>query len=128
MQNAPREVVKMFNALMKDLHKAGLEREEREAKADPVKHRLSKTFRGGSGYSYFSAGKDGRGSKVSFCYSRNPNVAGYYLLWREIETKKKIARDQYDSTTSKRAATRWVQEKAKAFKADQTKPPEAAAV
>lgn len=61
------------------------DQEEAAAKADPVKHKLSKLFENNS-YRYYGA-KDGRGREVRFCYSCHRNVAGYFLAWREVVNK-----------------------------------------
>jgi hypothetical protein len=67
------------------------DREEAEAKADPVRHKLSKLF-DNSNYRYYRS-KDGRGREVRFCYSCHRNVAGYFLAWREVIGKKEAKRD-----------------------------------
>jgi hypothetical protein len=66
--------------------------EAKRAKADPVKHKLSKVFDNAS-YRYFSGEKDGRGRDLRFCYSCHRNVAGYFLAWREVIGKKEAKRD-----------------------------------
>ena len=59
------------------------------AKRDPVGNKMVKVFDKGPGYKYFrGCGTDGRGRTVQFCYSVHRNVAGYFLGWREMLTKK----------------------------------------
>lgn len=106
LEDAPAPVRKMFDDLWSDMERARRAADERRAKENPVKYRLSREIDGHTGYCYIPAGKDGRGCKVSFCYSTNTNIAGYYLIWRQVEAQKTIKRDQWDSTTSKQSAVR----------------------
>jgi len=89
----------------RDLERDRNQRERERAEADPAAHRNSRVMEK-AGYRYFST-KNGRGSIVRFCYSTNRNVAGYFIVWREIETKKSIRRDQWDSAKTKADAI-WV--------------------
>lgn len=102
-----------LKALLHDMNKMAQDSAIREAKSDPVKHKLTKIMEDDSNYGYFSAGKNGRGSAVRYCYTVGRNVAGYFLIWREIETAKKVERDQFDATTSKSSAVRTCRELAK---------------
>lgn len=102
--------------LWREMQQSGWEAEEKRAKADPVKHRLTTVFRKGLQYSYYEIMLKGR--RVRFCYSKHPNVAGYHLIWRETITRKKGGkRDQWDSTTSHRAARRVAGELYEAYRA-----------
>jgi hypothetical protein len=118
LRDAPAGVQALMRELWRDIEKVSQEREEREAKADPVKHRLSKLMVGRLRYSYFE-GKNGRGSRVRFCYSTNRNVAGYFLIWREVVTKRQVKRDQFDSAGSKDGAIRTARTMWERFKFDQ---------
>ena len=73
------------------------------AQADPKKYRLSLSFAPGCEmrYRFVRAGTDGRKRAVRFCYSRDRNAAGYFLIWRERFSKTGGERDQWDSTKDK---------------------------
>jgi len=99
LKDAPPAVQKLFYGMWADIQRMENDRAEREAKANPEKHRNCRVFENSS-YRYYEA-KNGRGSRVRFCYSTHRNVAGYYLVWREVVTKKQAKRDQWDSTKLK---------------------------
>jgi hypothetical protein len=103
-QDAPSEIKDLAQQLMRDIQAADLVREREQVKADPETNRTTRIFvDGGSGYRYYSA-INGRGSQVRYCYSTRRNIAGYFLIWREVETKRQIKRDRWDSTKTKRDA------------------------
>lgn len=91
---------------------AEMERDRREVEAtaarrDPEGHARSHLM-GGDGsarYRWCDGGTNGRGQRVRFCYSVNPNVAGRFLVWREIVSKRKTACDQFSYVRSKKSAT-----------------------
>jgi hypothetical protein len=84
-----------------ELQRERLQNEREEAQADPKRYRLSTVFDNDTGYRYYS----GKGrSQVRYCYSTKKNVAGYFLIWREVETKQHVKRDQWDSTKTKKDA------------------------
>ena len=116
LDDAPPAVQKLFANLFRDMEQTSRANEEKRAQADPVKHRLTKVMRGTTDYYMADAGKDGRGSRVRFCRSTHRNVAGYFLLWRQTHMKRKVVRDQWDSTDSKAASMRWTRERADAFR------------
>lgn len=91
--------------MWRDLRKRENDREAEAAKRDPAKYRLSKVIEGGLQYKYYEE-RNGNGSRVRFCYSVNRNVAGYFLVWREVLTERKLVRDQWDSCGSKDGAIR----------------------
>lgn len=77
----------VFLDMLRDFERANDDREEAAAKADPVKHKKTKLFRGGLRYRYWPAGKDGRGREIRFAYTTTRNVAGYFLGFREVVKK-----------------------------------------
>ena len=79
----PPEIERM----MLEMQVAQIERLEREAKADPVKHKLCMVFPGGPRYRYFA--KQRRGLVIRWCWSVNRNAAGYFLSWRETVNAKR---------------------------------------
>lgn len=97
MESIRRRLEPMFA----EFQQVSREREEREAKADPEKHRLSRVFSGPMRWRYYRA-KDGRGTEVRYCYATTPNVAGYYLVWREKRFKDgRVTRDKWRSTSKR---------------------------
>lgn len=99
LDDAPPAIRDLMTSMWADIQRLDKERIEREAKANPEKHRNCRVFENSS-YRYYEV-KNGRGSRVRFCYSTHRNVAGYYLVWREVVTKKEGKRDQWDSTKLK---------------------------
>lgn len=93
----------ILTTVWNDLMQEGLRSEAERARADPIKHKNSGVFENGN-YRYFSAGTDGRGRAVRFCYTTHRNVAGFFLFFREVRGKKKIARDMVGSRRSRKAA------------------------
>lgn len=72
-----------------------------EARRNPDRHKLSPIFEGSTRYCYFTT-RNGRGSEVRYCYSVERNVAGYFLGWRETVTKRRVKRDEFHASKSKR--------------------------
>ena len=99
------------------IEQTSMEVEERQAQADPKRHKLSRIMERGKSlsYRYVPAGRNGRGSKVWFCYACNRNVAGYYLCWRQIETKDAVKRDQWDATPFKKDAIDLARRRARTY-------------
>lgn len=98
-----KEVNELLSGMMRDMRRTDLIRDEAAALADPIKYKTIRTFRNPMNYCYYET-KNGRGSKVRGCYSVHTNVAGYFLIWREIETKRTVKRDRYDATKFKSCA------------------------
>lgn len=107
-----------FYAHMRNMERASLNVETDEAKADPKRHKLSRVFegKGGTNYSYWRAGKDGRNRLVLFCWSSHRNVAGYFLAWREVRGQRQHKRDQWAARKSRKAARALAERRAEAFR------------
>lgn len=116
-----REVSANLNKIFADFTQSARKAESERAKANPLAYKNSRVMEDGAGYRYYVAGLNGRGSKVRFCYTTKRNVAGYFLLWREVETAKHVKRDQWDATTSKSSAIRSCRDAMKQFRAEQQK-------
>jgi hypothetical protein len=92
---------RLLREMWRDIQISSQENSVRAAKADPEKHKMSKLIADNkpANYSYFTEpGKAVRGRlrrRVSWCWSKNPNIAGYYLSWRQVETKRTIKRTQF---------------------------------
>lgn len=83
----------LFMEMERDRNKA----EEVRAKADPLAHKKTRVM-ANTGYRYWNAGRDGRGSLVLFCWSSHRNVAGFFLGWRQTQYRNgKIKRDMWVS-------------------------------
>ena len=68
------------------------------AKADPEAHKLSRLIADNkpASYRYYTAQMIRRPRRVVlWCWSSNPNIAGYYLSWRQLETRSAIKRTQF---------------------------------
>ena len=97
------------------------EEARRRAEADPEKYKLSRFLARGvsaSDYTYYSCGRDGRKAFVRWCFMNKPNVAGYYLCWRERVTGRTVKRTHYTAwKTAGRAETqamrKWKREREK---------------
>jgi hypothetical protein len=104
------ELQSALNRIWRSIEGDEMKRESARAKADPQAHKLTRVMEGkhGSSYRYRSAGTDGLGRRVLFCWSVHRNAAGYFLGWREVYSKPRGKRGAY---TVKR--DRWVARKAK---------------
>lgn len=81
--------------MWRDIQRVSDERAVAAAKADPEKHKLSSLLAPGvsSGdYYRYAVGRDGHKATVYWCFMQGPNVAGYYLTWRERVTGKTLRR------------------------------------
>jgi len=101
--------------LLQDLHQDVLEDRARRAKASPKAHKLTKTFDGPLRWRYYSAGRDRRDRKVSFCYTTVRNAAGYYLGWREVEGANGGKRDQWTASKTRRVVAERAKQRRDAF-------------
>lgn len=99
--------------MMLEMQIAGIERRRAAIVADPVKHKLALDFPEGARMNsrYWGKIKVSKNRTVSYHYSTERNLAGYFLGWRETwDTKKgEGKRDQW--IASKRRTT--VHDKAK---------------
>lgn len=80
---------RMLNEMWADLQNQTRNRQYAAAKADPVKHAMTRVMEGGTGYTYFPAGKKSLARKhftTSICVSRSRNAAGNFLIWRQVDT------------------------------------------
>lgn len=109
----PAELAGLFQSFAQDDRK----REEAAAKKDPLAYKHSKVMKDTS-YRYY-ANTNGRGSRVLFCYSVHRNVAGFFLGWREVHTKKQVKRDMWVSRRVKKKVIALCRRRSEAFKARQ---------
>lgn len=99
----PAALRPLVTELWADIEASADRRAREEAKADPVKHKLSRRFESSAAYSYWKAGRDGRGREVRFCWSSHRNIAGYFLTWREVVGKRGGKRDQWSARKTRTA-------------------------
>jgi hypothetical protein len=85
---------RMLRNMWSDIQKANDEAAVKDAKANPEKYKLSRLIADGkpASYTFYRAQAKGR---VLWCWSTHPNIAGYYLSWRQAETKRTIKRTQF---------------------------------
>ena len=79
-----------------DLERDRRDREFEAAKADPIKHAMSRVMDGHNGYTFWPVSLSPRSKRVrervTICSATNPNAAGNYLIWREVETYRRSGR------------------------------------
>lgn len=97
---APPELRRLASELMADIQRSGIEIESKRAAADPAANKLSRVM-DNTAYRYWNGGKDGRGRSIRFCWSSHRNVAGYFLGWREVISKKQVKRDRWYARKSR---------------------------
>jgi hypothetical protein len=80
------------------------EREVAQARANPVKYKLTLCFEGGDpNYRGYEGPRDRRGRQVFWLWSTKRNAAGYFLFWREVHDKDgTIKRDKWFAHKTKR--------------------------
>ena len=104
----------MFGKLYRDLEQDRNRREHEAAEADPKAHKLSRVMlgRGGLNYRWYPAGRNGRNQIVRFCWSLHRNCAGYFLGWREVQSKTQVKRDRWIARKSRNAVKKLAQRRA----------------
>lgn len=109
------DIQERADAIFRDVARKFDELEYERAKDNPRKHRLTRIMERGkpTNYRYYSAGKDGHGWSVWFCYCTNRNAAGYFLCWRERRAPKKsrskvrMKRDKWTAEKLRKDAREW---------------------
>lgn len=90
---------KLLSDMWRDIQIAQDKRAVEAAKADPEKHKLSRLIADNKSatYCYFTVKEvqHPRRRTVRWCWSQHPNIAGYYLSWRQVETRRTIKRTQF---------------------------------
>lgn len=85
----------VLRELWADLERSQHDVAAKAAEADPEKHRNTKFLKAGvraSDYCRYAVGRDKRKAAVYWCFMNGPNVAGFYLSWRERVTGKTLKR------------------------------------
>jgi hypothetical protein len=94
----------MFADILNQVHRTEMKIEREAAKADPLGHKLSPIFEHGKlRYRYYAV-KPTKTREVRYCWTTYPNVAGFYLTWRETETETRVTRDKHSSRRIRKAA------------------------
>lgn len=117
-QAANRAVTARLNEMFRDMLAANVQAEERAAKADPIKHKLTLVFPSGSKKNWrYIATIRTRGRTTRYCWSVHRNVAGYFLGWREVWTGKTGRRDQWRASKRKKTLEAWARKRTRAHQA-----------
>ena len=91
--------------MLQDMEHHRQQDEKRAAAKDSVKHRLSRTMADGKPASYqYYVVKSTKSSEHRWCYASWKNVAGYYLVWYEIETKAGGKRSKWNAELTRKDA------------------------
>lgn len=116
-----KQIMKRLAPLFEEIAQMNNLHAEREAKKDPLAHKLTRVMKD-TAYRYFP-NVDGRGSRVLFCYSSHRNVAGFFLGWRETHFKNgKVKRDMWLSRRSRKRCKEIALRRSTAFKKRHAKP------
>lgn len=102
-----------------DHDRAAMKREDEQAQAAPRAHKLTRVFVGryGLNYSYLTAGVNGKGQSVCFCWSTHRNAAGYFLGWRQTRmVKGTVKRDRWVARKQRKAVARVAERRVAAFR------------
>lgn len=113
------ETGRMLRNMWRDIQVSNDKRAVEAAKADPEKYKLSRLIADNkpANYVYFVdrsvKAVNGRLRRsVTWCFARNPNIAGYYLSWRQVETRRTIKRSQWRAHKHEYLAEKRCREKA----------------
>jgi hypothetical protein len=104
---------KMLRAMWHEVQVASERNAVAAAKADPEKHKLSKLIADNKSASYHYYPVKYRRA-VRWCWANNPNIAGYYLSWRQVETQRTIKRTQFKAHKHRYLGEMRCREKSKA--------------
>lgn len=85
----------IIERIWRDVHRNMLAAEAIAAKRDPVAHKLTRVMEKPMTYRYYRQLGTRRGRIVRWCWTCHRNVAGYFLAWREVETKDEVVRDRW---------------------------------
>jgi len=95
----------VIQEMLLDMELANQKRAEHLAKDNPFKHRLSKQIADGKSTSYNYVGaKNTKSSQHRWCWACHKNIAGYYLVWYEIVTRKEVKRSRWNAEHTKKDA------------------------
>jgi hypothetical protein len=111
-----------MKGMMEEFEKVERELEARRARRSPDANRLTKVMSAPLHYRWWEAGKNKRGDRVWFCVSNYVNVAGYFLIWKEVRVTKRgrrygpPVRSMWSAKKDPSAAVRLVKRRVEAFK------------
>src|SRR5260221_9396480 len=111
----PPELARLFA----DFDRDNLRREHETVAADPQKHKLTRVMLGryGLNYNYLTAGVNGKGQSVCFCWSTHRNAAGYFLGWRQTRMiKGTVKRDRWVARKQRNAVAKVAERRVAAFR------------
>lgn len=81
--------------LAERLHDRQMQTESKQVLADPAAHKMTMIFKGNWNYRFYNAPNMRGGKAVRWCWSTKRNLAGYFLMWREVETEATVSRDHF---------------------------------
>lgn len=87
----------LIRSMMRDIQQAEIRRERDKAKADPLGHKLTRVFDDGNSPRFRYWRVVSRGRIYRYCFCTNPNAAGFYLGFVEVESKDRIERKNFVS-------------------------------
>jgi hypothetical protein len=95
---------------MEEFERVERELEGRKARREPDANRLTPIMGPGVAmrYRFWHGGQNRKGHDVKFCISNYVNVAGYFLIWVQVEryvTKRGYVTERMDWSCSKNPAT-----------------------
>jgi hypothetical protein len=94
------EIQKLMGEMWHEIELSNQKRLIEAAKLDPEKHKLSRYVADNKPASYFYVTVTERRSRrsrlaVRWCWMTHPNIAGYFLSWRQRETSRSVKRTQW---------------------------------
>jgi hypothetical protein len=119
----PQEEKSMdMRGMLEEFEKVERELEARRARRAPDANRCTKVMIAPLHYRWWEAGRTKRGAKVWFCVSNYVNVAGYFLIWKEVRSTTRgkrygpPVRSMWAAKKDPSAAVRLVKKRVEAFK------------
>lgn len=90
---------KLLSDMWRDIQISSQQRAVEQAKANPEKYKLSKLIADNKAatYYYFTVKERNhrRRGAIRWCWSQHPNIGGYFLSWRQVETRRTLKRTQF---------------------------------
>lgn len=80
------DVQRMLSGAIGSFERERNARLRKEAEANPEKHKLTRLMQSGWSFLYYSGGRNGKSQRVYHCFTTKPNVAGYYLYFKEVHS------------------------------------------
>ena len=104
--------------ILEEIHAEDNRRSRERVEADPAGHRATHHFPAGASmnYRYWQVHRTPGGARVLFCYATGPNLAGYFLAWRQLERESGSGlRDRFTAHDLRRGAREWARRCSESF-------------